>query len=146
VDQAATLGRLPEVACVTRNLNVHGFAPRARKHGSLGVYGSDALAIRELIRQEPKLGKRLDPALPYTAAEVVWVAREEMARTVDDVLARRTRALFLNAEAARQMAPEVARLMATELGHGEMWQLAQVGLFEEISSRYLLAPSLGYAG
>jgi glycerol-3-phosphate dehydrogenase len=146
VDQAATLGRLPEAACVTRNLNVHGFAPRARKHGSLGVYGSDALAIRELIRKESKLGKRLHPALPYCAAEVVWAAREEMARTVDDVLARRTRALFLNAEAARQMAPEVARLLAGELGRGEMWQAAQVGFFEEVSSRYVLAPSLGYAG
>jgi glycerol-3-phosphate dehydrogenase len=138
VDQAATLARLPEAPCVTRNLNVHGFAARARKHGSLGVYGSDALAIQELVRQEPKLGRRLHPALPYTAAEVVWAVREEMARTVDDVLARRTRALFLNAEAARQMAPEVARLLAAELGRGEMWQAAQVGLFEEISSRYVL--------
>jgi glycerol-3-phosphate dehydrogenase len=138
VDQAAMLGRLPEAACVTRNLNVHGFAPLAKRHGSLGVYGSDALAIRELIRQEPRLGKRLHPALPYSAAEVVWAAREEMARTVDDVLARRTRALFLNAAAARQMAPEVARLLAGELGHGEMWEAAQVAFFDEISRRYLL--------
>ena len=103
------------------------------------------LAIKELIRQEPKLGKRLHPALPYVAAEVVWAARKEMARTVDDVLARRTRALFLNAEAARQMAPEVAGLLAAELGHGEMWQAAQVASFDEISSRYLLAPS-SYTG
>jgi glycerol-3-phosphate dehydrogenase len=139
VDQAATLARLPEVNCVTRNLNVHGYAPQARKQGlPFGVYGSDALAIKELIRQEPALGRQLHPDLPYVAAEVVWAAREEMARTVDDVLARRTRALFLNAQAARKMAPEIARILAAELGHDGAWQAGQLSAFGEISSRYLL--------
>ena len=139
VDQAAMLARLPEVTCVTRNLNVHGFAPQARKQGPLGPYGSDAQAIRELIREEPKLGEQLHEALPYCAAEVVWAAREEMARTVDDVLARRMRALFLNAQAARTMAPEVARLLAQELGYNDAWQSAQLAAFDEISSRYVLS-------
>ena len=54
--------------------------------------------------------------MPYAGAEVVWAAREEMARTVEDVLARHTRALFLNARAAVEMAPQVAALMAREPG------------------------------
>ena len=130
VNQAAMLARLPDVDCVTKHLNVHGFHPQASKFGELGVYGSDALAIQELISQDPRNAEQLHAKLPYTAAEVIWAVREEMARTVDDVLARRTRALFLNARAAREMAPAVARIMARELGRDEAWQTAQLKAFD----------------
>ena len=126
VDHAATLAELPERPCVTRNLNVHGFHRQADNFGGLAVYGSDALLIQDLIRAEPALEARLHPALPYCAAEVVWAARVEMARTVEDVLARRTRALFLDARAAIAMAPETARLMARALGRDQAWQKNQV--------------------
>jgi len=79
----------------------------------------------------------LHPKLPYTGAEVLWVTRHEMARTVEDVLARRTRSLFLNAQAAREMAPQVARIMADELGKDAAWQAEQVKLFMEVSASYL---------
>ena len=85
---------------------------RPRNSASLRVYGSDAPAIEAMERDDPALAEPLHPALPYTGAEVVWAARHEMARTVEDVLARRTRALFLNARAAIEMAPRVAALMA----------------------------------
>jgi glycerol-3-phosphate dehydrogenase len=84
--------------------------------GSLAVYGSDAAEIRALAEADPELRKQLHPQLPYIAAEVVWAARQEMARTLEDVLAQRTRALFLNAEAAMSMAQEAARILAVELG------------------------------
>jgi glycerol-3-phosphate dehydrogenase len=61
-----------------------------------------------------------------------------MARTVDDVLARRTRALFLNAKAAIDMAPEVARLLAAELSKDDAWQREQVNAFNAIAQNYLL--------
>lgn len=122
VDQAADLARLIERACVTRTLNVHGFHTNAERFGALSVYGSDAQAILDLMRDTPSLATPLHEALPYTGAEVVWAVRHEMARTVEDVLARRTRALFLNARAAEAMAPEVARLMGGELG----WDGARV--------------------
>src|SRR5262249_2332620 len=115
VDHAATLAQLPEKPCVTRNLNVHGFHRQADNFGALSVYGSDALLIQDLIRADPSLAAPLNPALPYCGAEVVWAARAEMARNVEDVLARRTRALFLNARAAMDMAPAVAALLAREL-------------------------------
>jgi glycerol-3-phosphate dehydrogenase len=138
VDHAATLARLPEKPCVTRNLNVHGFHRQAQNFGALAVYGADALLIQDLIRAEPALGTPLHPALPYCGAEVVWAARVEMARTVEDVLARRTRALFLNARAAIDMAPEVARLLARELGRDEGWQRQQISAFQSLAAGYLV--------
>ena len=85
---------------------------------------------------DPALAERLHPALPYIAAEVVWAVRTEMARTVEDVLARRTRALFLNAAAAVEMAPRVAELMARELGRDDAWAAMQVRAFAELAKGY----------
>jgi glycerol-3-phosphate dehydrogenase len=111
----------------------------AARFGPLAVYGSDALHIQDLIRAEPGLGAPLHPALPTCGAEVVWAARFEMARTVEDVLARRTRALFLNARAAIVMAPRVAELLARELGRDDAWREAQVTAFHDLASGYLVS-------
>ena len=70
---------------------------------------------------------------------MVWAARHEMARTVEDVLARRTRALFLNAHAAVAMAPEVARLMAGELDWTESRQASEVAQFSALAKGYQLS-------
>jgi len=139
VDHAATLAQLPEKPCVTRNLNVHGFHRQADNFGALAVYGSDALLIQDLIRGEPSLAAPLHPALPSCGAEVVWAARAEMARTVEDVLARRTRALFLNARAAMDMAPTAASLLGRELGRDEAWQAEQVDAFRRLAQGYLVS-------
>ncbi len=136
VDQAATLADLPDKPCLTRNLNIHGYHPNAANFGSLSFYGSDALGIRKLIQDDSSLGTQLDSRLPYVEAEVVWAARQEMARTVEDVLARRTRALFLNVTAAIRMAPRVANILARELGKDENWQSAQVTAFNQTANGY----------
>ena len=135
VNQAATLAQLPEKACVTENLNIHGFHGDSEKFGALAVYGSDALGIRGLMTGD---AAPLHPALPYTAAEVIWATRHEMAQTVEDVLARRTRALFLNARAALEMAEPVAKLMAAEMGRGAEWAQAQAPAFRAIAQNYYL--------
>jgi glycerol-3-phosphate dehydrogenase len=137
VDQAATLAGLEEHDCATRRLRIHGYHPQARSYGHLAVHGSDAIAIQDMIRSHPERGKRLHPALPYQEAEVIWAARWEMARTVEDVLARRTRALQLNARAAMEMAPRAAELLAAELGRGEEWRSAQVEAFRVLATGYL---------
>jgi len=100
------------------------------------VYGTDADAIRSLAQNDASLGATLDPDLPYIGAEIVWAAREEMARSVEDALARRTRALFLNARSAMAMAPAAARLLARELGHGEAWVEKQVTEFRTLAEQY----------
>jgi glycerol-3-phosphate dehydrogenase len=137
VDQAATLAGLEERPCVTRTLRVHGHHAAAEEFGDLAVYGSDAPAIRELVASDARLGERLHPDLPYTGAEVVWAARAEMARTLEDVLARRTRALFLDARAAVAMAPATAAILARELGRDAAWTLAQTDSFARLASAYL---------
>src|SRR6267154_1858870 len=139
VDQAATLAQLPEKPCVTHHLNIHGFHSAAKQFGTLAVYGSDALEIRKLIEDHPRLGEPLHAAVPYVKAEVVWAARQEMALTVEDVLARRTRALFLNARAALEMAPSVADLMAAELGWDDVARTKQLDAIRDVASNYVIS-------
>ena len=143
VDQAATLAELPERACVTRDLHIHGYHAAVKEFGALSVYGSDALEIRKLIEADGGLREKLHPALPYAKAEVVWAVRQEMARTVEDVLARRTRALFLNAQAALEMAPGVADAMAMRVGLGQRSQGKTVGRVSGDRKNYKLPSCSG---
>jgi glycerol-3-phosphate dehydrogenase len=94
----------------------------------LEVYGSD-YAIINKIQEETGDYDKLHPALPYFNAEVIYHVRHEMARTVEDVLARRTRALFLDIAASIAVAPKVARMMATELGYPNSWVDEQLSKF-----------------
>jgi glycerol-3-phosphate dehydrogenase len=136
VDHAIILARLTERPCVTRDLHIHGFHRHAAEFGALAIYGSDAPAIEGLSRTSAELGKALHAELQLTGAEVAWAVREEMARTVEDVLARRNRALFLNHSAATAMAPAVARLMAEELGRDDLWVEAQLTAFSATATRF----------
>ncbi len=141
VDHAITLGRLRDEACTTKTLRIHGHVASSTENENgedpLAVYGADAEEIRVLAR-DPAMAKQLHPELPYIAAEVVWAARAEMARGVEDVLARRTRSLFLNARAAVAMAEPAARLLASELGRDEAWARAQVAEFRELAKQYMV--------
>jgi glycerol-3-phosphate dehydrogenase len=132
------LAHLPEKPCQTQHLRIHGFDADSAPAGHLYVYGSDAQKVRELMDADPGLAAQMHPGLPYLAAEVVWATRHEMARTVEDVLARRTRALFLNAKAAMTMAPRVAELMAHELNSNAAWVTEQIQSFNETAQHYVL--------
>ena len=139
VNHAATLGELPEAACRTVDLRIHGWKEGTEPDEELAVYGTDAAGVRALVEEDAALGERLHPALPYLKAEVVWAARHEMARTVDDALARRTRALLLDARAATECAPVVAGLLAKELGRDGAWEAAEVAAFCEMARQYVPA-------
>src|SRR6266850_1297990 len=130
---AIAVGGLPARPCVTESLRLHGYldredpgvpADRARR-----VYGSDLAAIAAIAKENPSLALPLHPRLPYTGAQIVFGARCEMARTVEDALARRTRALLLDARAASEIAPRAASLLAAELGRDAAWVGEQVGAF-----------------
>jgi glycerol-3-phosphate dehydrogenase len=138
VDHGIILGGLEPRDCVTRELNVHGFHTHPDRFGDLAAYGSDAPAVRALLDSDPELAEAVHPRLRLRAGEVVWAVREEMARTVDDVLARRTRSLLLDARAAREAAPATARLMARELGRNQAWAKDQASEFQELASAYVL--------
>ena len=90
-----------------------------------------------MIREKPELGKLIDPRLPYTKAEIIWICRNEMALMLEDMLARRTRALFLNARASYEIAAEVAGLMADEMGYDMGWQEKQVESYGHLINNYI---------
>ena len=141
VDHAITLGSLPDTPCVTADLQIHGYHQSPKELGNLAVYGTDAEGIREIVSENAAFGETLHPDLPYIAAEIVWSVRHEMSRTLDDALARRTRALLLNARAAVAIAGRVARLMAAELGRDEKWIAGQVDGFAALAQQYTLVPA-----
>jgi glycerol-3-phosphate dehydrogenase len=152
VDLAGRVGGLPAQPCPTKTLAIHGGEQRAvgRERSAesrgpehvelseelLAPYGTDAAAVERLVVEEPEWQQRLDERLPYVAGQAVWAARHEMARTVEDVLARRTRALFLDAAAALASAARVAELLAVELGRDAAWQADQIKQFQAVAEHY----------
>ncbi len=139
IDQAISLANLPKVKCVTKNLAIHGSTHQ--KDGShFDYYGSDASLIQKTVKSNPQLSEKLNSEFPYMIGEVVWAVHNEMARTVEDVLARRLRILFLDARVAIDLAPKVANIMAIELGFDKEWESHQVEIFTNLASKYLLVP------
>jgi glycerol-3-phosphate dehydrogenase len=137
VNHAAVIAQLEERASVTSDLPIHGFHNHADRFGDLACYGSDAPTIQSLFADDPAYAERLHPDLPIRAGEVVWAVRNEMARTVEDVLARRTRALLLDARASIVAAPAVSRIMAAELDRSPQWAQTTTAAFVELAGRYL---------
>jgi glycerol-3-phosphate dehydrogenase len=135
IDRAIALTSLSPSTSVTADLQLHGWTqtPEAEP---LNVYGSDASSVRDLSGAD----KLLHDRLPHSEAEVRWAARCELARTVEDVLARRTRALLLDAIASVESAPRVAALLAEELGRDTTWQRQQVEQYRTLAEGYLLKP------
>jgi glycerol-3-phosphate dehydrogenase len=138
VAAAAQIAGLDDRPSVTGTLHLHGWREDIGADAPLQVYGSDAAALEQMLAENPAWRELLHPALPYVAGEVVWGVRYEAARTVEDVLARRTRALLLDARASIAAAPKVAELMAQELGKDCAWQEAQVTAFAVLARGYLL--------
>jgi glycerol-3-phosphate dehydrogenase len=97
-----------------------------------GRYGTNGRAVQRLIDDQPALGEPIVPGLAYSKAEVVYAAREEMARSVDDVLARRTRARLLARDASADAAAEVARLIGPDLGWSHDEQLASTAAYRAL--------------
>ncbi len=137
VNKAIEVAGLKKIASITKELSIHGCRIDS-DDSHLAIYGTDENAVKDLMKEEPSLRGLLIPSLPYTKAEVIWAVRNEMALTVEDVLARRIRLLFLDARAAIKAAPEVARIMAGELNKDEQWQQQQVKEFTSLAEKYIL--------
>jgi glycerol-3-phosphate dehydrogenase len=138
VDKVALVAGLEERPCITKNMPIHGYSQNVHAKGHLQVYGSDRAGILQMMEDNPSLKNKLHPDLEFLEVEVVWAVKEEMARTVEDVLARRIRALFLDARASLEMAPRVAELMALELGKDEEWMDWQLAEYQAVASNYIL--------
>jgi glycerol-3-phosphate dehydrogenase len=141
VNDAVAIGGLPERPCVTEKLHLHGWISRDDPNliGALHLqmYGSHADAVQVFLDEGEGRDELLHERLPYRVGQVAWAARREMARTVEDVLSRRTRALLLDARAAMDAAPLVAEILAAELDRDATWQWQQVEEFNELAQGYL---------
>ena len=137
VNRAESVAGLAARPCTTAELPIHGATHETICGENLWPYGADAAALADFLGSASAWAEPLHPALPYQRGEVAWHARHEMARTVEDVLARRTRALLLNARAAIEAAPAVARLLAAELGRDAAWEQAQIAAFTALARGYV---------
>jgi glycerol-3-phosphate dehydrogenase len=138
VSVAARVAELEERPCETENLRLHGAVDIEAPDAPLSPYGSDEAAITTLISEAPDLGEAIHPNLPYRKAEIVWSIRNEMPRTLADLLSRRLRALILDARAALEIAPWATSVMGRELGKKKQWETDQVAQFRKLALRYLL--------
>ncbi len=139
INRAAQVAELSKRPSPTLELKLHGWTGEATSANSNWecVYGSDLPALRALSAQDSSLERSLHPRLPFKLREVVWAARYEMARSVEDVLARRTRTLFLDARAAIEAAPAVADILARELHRCDDWKANDLRSFQETAKGYL---------
>lgn len=137
VNEAAVVAGLDERKSITENLRLHGWM-KNKATVPYAFYGSDAASIQKIANEQDGWDQPLHPNLPYIPAEVVWAARNEMARSVEDVLARRTRALLLDARASMEMAKPVADLLADELDRDDQWKQTQVDEYMNLARGYLL--------
>ena len=137
IQKAIEKGFLPDKQCVTEQLHIHGYSD-VNHADPLHFYGADLEAIKQLTAANPPLGEKLIPRYPYTKALVVWAVRNEYARRVEDVLGRRFRMLFLDAHAAVAAAPEVARIIADELGRDADWISNEIADFTQLAKGYTL--------
>lgn len=136
VYRAVERAGLPPRPSRTETLPLHGWATYA--NAPLSVYGSDSPELKRMLGENSEWRRRVHPRLETTVGEVIWGARFEMARTVEDVLSRRTRALLLDARASVEAAPRVAQVLAGELERDEGWQRAQVEGFARLAQGYVV--------
>lgn len=139
VNAAIQNGLLPQKACQTTELRLHGYqSDQALDESPLSVYGSDAPAIEALAAADAQLARRIHPDHPYTYAQVQWGINHEMAHGVEDILARRIRLLFLDAKAASAAAPDVAAFMAEKLGWDDAKKAKEIADFQQLAAQYTL--------
>jgi len=135
INTAQSVGGLPERGCITHNLPVHGYDYNSDWTNPLHVYGVD---IDKIIKLDPEGNTSLSKEVHLTKNQVIWAVQEEMAMTVEDVLARRTRVLFLNASESLILAPIVAAIMGKEMGKDSSWIAAQIENYTTLTQNYLI--------
>ena len=138
INKMEIIKKLPQKKSITFSLHLYGYKEEVDFKDLLYFYGSDIISIKELILSSPKLDEWVSEILQIKKAQVVWACKNEMARTVEDFLARRTRALFLDAKESIKMAPAVAKIMANELGNNKEWENSQIEKYTTLANSYFL--------
>ena len=135
IDTAIPVGGLPERKCNTERMPIHGYDFNSDWDNPLHVYGSD---IEKIIALNPNGNTSLATTFHITENQIQWAVEQEMAVTLEDVLARRVRGLFLDAKESLRIAPTVARLMAKFMNTNQQWETEQLKSFESLAQNYIL--------
>jgi len=138
VNAGIKVKKLEKKACPTRHLKIHGYQENPDRNDRMYIYGSDLAEIAKMQKENPEWAARLVKGSDFTVGEVIWAVRNEMARTVDDVLARRVRVLYLDAKLSITLAPRVAEIMAAELGKDQEWIDRQVEEYTAVAQGYMI--------
>lgn len=138
IDQAIMLAKVEAKECVTKNLLIHGYYQNSEEFNNLEIYGSDAVLIKELLNKNKLYNEIIHPKFNAVIGEIIWAVRNEMARTVEDFLARRTRMLFVDSKAAIEAAPKVAEIMAKELNKDKEWIINQLHYFYNVAQKFII--------
>jgi glycerol-3-phosphate dehydrogenase len=136
IDRGIKAGLLEKRKCVTKTFSFYSNVTKLRSE-RLRIYSNGAPEIERMIDEKPELARLIDPRLPYTKAEIIWICRNEMPRTIGDMLARRTRALFLDARASAAIAPDIAGIMAEELKTDKNWRENQIEEYNRLILNYI---------
>lgn len=136
VNKIEKIQKLPPTRSITRKLKIKGYMEEVSTNDPLHVYGSQ-IDIIEKIEKEPEGKGILSEKLTISVAQIIYAVRHEMAIKLEDVLARRTRALILDAEEAKRIAPSVAEIMAREAGHDKKWVENQLEEFYHLADKYI---------
>ena len=138
INHAINQGDLPNVESRSDELKIHGYKENPTHEQDLAEWGSDVERIENFLEESPpELQETLHPSFPYPRGIVIWCARHEMARGIEDILARRTRCLFMDAQATIDCAKDVADLMADERNYSREWTQEQVKEFTKLAENYL---------
>lgn len=138
INKAISMKLVEKRKCITKHLKIHGWRQDPDFSNHYYIYGSDEPALHKVEQENEKYQEKISPKYDYTFGEVAWAVRHEMARTLDDVLARRVRLLFIDAREALRVAPEVAKVMALELDMPESWIDEQIAEFTSIAKNYIV--------
>lgn len=136
INKAILVGNLRQRPCITHNLPLHGYCEGLDPQDHWSTYGTDRKLIQKMAQETKSLKKALHSNLPYTAAELLFAIEHEMARTVEDLLARRTRCLLLDAKASLDVAPFAAKLLSKTLKKGQSFENKQVKEYAKLSQNY----------
>ena len=123
---------------VTGDMPLHGYKAHVELDDPFHFYGSDAAFIRESLHQ----GEWLSESLHIHEMQLHWAVKNEMCRSVEDFLSRRTRALLLDAKESIRICPAAARIMSMLLQRDKTWMQDQTSQFSNLAQNYLLKESI----
>jgi len=139
INKATQIAKLDERSSVTEELKLHGYTQESDDEDPYQLYGSDARALHNIADKMESGDQLLHQKLPYYPAQIVWAIRKEQARTVEDVLARRTRSLLLDTRASMELAHSVSKIIANELDYDKEWIAKQVDAYKKLAKKYIVS-------